>query len=136
MTKRSESAERALFYSIWAVILIGVALWRFRPVPEAQVVDVPISLSKELRPWFSEGVVQRSRGNSLTIGLSLTSDYRRTLRQGRTEILLGYRISSGEGTSAEGAATVRLSPDTTLGTTLIQHDLKERPVRLDLFLRQ
>ena len=31
---RNEAAERALFYSLWGLLILGVAIWRFWPNPE------------------------------------------------------------------------------------------------------
>lgn len=132
---RNERAERALFYSIWAVILLGAALWKFRPGPEAPPKELPVRLTAEVRPWFSEGVVQRSRGNSFTVGLVLTPEYKRTLRKGPASVDVGYRISHATGAPFEGATTVHISPEGALGTALLTDPVKALPTGIEFFLR-
>lgn len=136
MKKVTESSERALFYSIWIVILIAVAFWKLRPATERNAADIPVVLAPEVQPWFSEAVVQRAKGNALTIGFVLTPEYRRTLRTGSSEVRVGYRISVPSGQSVEGATTVRLSSERTLGEARLVHESREPASQIDLFLKK
>lgn len=135
MKTKNERAERALFYSIWAVLLIGFALWKFRPTHEGPVAEVPITLAPEVRPWFSEGVVQRFRGNSLTVGLVLTPEYRRTLRKTST-VDVGYRLTHPTATPSEGSTPVRMSPDSSVGVALVNNPSREPATKVEFFLRR
>lgn len=135
MKSKNERAERALFYSIWAVLILGFAIWRFRPAPEGPTKEVPITLAPEVRPWFSEGVVQRFRGNSLTVGLVLTPEYKRTLR-GTSTVDVGYRLTHPTAVPSEGSTPVRLSPESTMGVALVNNPSREPATKIEFFLKR
>ncbi len=134
MKGRNEKAERALFYSIWAVLLIGFALWKVRPGPE-KIREVSVRLAPEVRPWFSEGLLQRFHGNSYTIGLVLTPEYKRTLRKEPTSVYVGYRVTHPTLPPFEGNTTVHITPESSLGTALVTDSGKENAAGIEFFLR-
>ncbi len=135
MKARNERAERALFYSIWAVLILGFAIWKFRPHTEGPPAEVPITLAPEVRPWFSEGVVQRASGNAITIGLVLTPEYRKTLRNGSNPVNVHYRVSHPKAVASEGLTSVRLSPENSMGTALVNNPSREPATKIEFFLR-
>lgn len=136
MKRSSEKSERLLYYSIWVVILVGLALWKLRPAPETSPADLEVTLAPEVQPWFSEGAVQRIRGNALTLGLVLRPEYRRTLRNGSSEVQVNYRVESSRGPASEGSATVRVWPDRTLGEALLTVPNRTPDTRIHLFLKR
>ncbi len=130
-----QGSERALYYSIWAVLLICLALWWFRPVPEIAPKEVPILLAPEVRPWFLQGSVQRTKGHSLTIGLVLTPEFQRSLRLGKAGVNVRYRVSHSTGPGSEGSASIRLTAESSVGTVLVNLRSSEPPTQIEFFLR-
>jgi len=108
---QNRKSERALFFTIWAVILVGIGIWKFQPLKQPYSEEmVQVLLSPEIRIWLNYAQV-RSRGrNRYLLDLEITSEYRAALQGKPREIHLGYRMTNSKNGSERGVASFFVDP--------------------------
>jgi hypothetical protein len=99
--------ERVLFFSIWALILLGFSLWKFRLKEEAPALKPPaLTWADELGVWFSDAKFSHQELSLYTIQFRKTPD--RKLASDM-DVLVGYELKGRFPGVYRGVSPCRIS---------------------------
>ena len=107
----TNAREKQFFYSLWALILIGVGIWYFKSQATLrQQPDVSVSFAEELSPIFVKATLH-SKDNSLhELKLYVRDSYLNKIRS-KSHLKIGYRLQSKGSAEYVGATQCDISPD-------------------------
>ncbi len=132
------SSERALYLSLWAILILGGAFWklhfsrRLLPAP----ASISVRLSTELQPWFASGEVMEVSDHSYTLRLDLRPEYQRSLQQDEaTYLKLGFRVQQTEQLLHQGTLRVRIEALRPAASLVLPYTSREPASHIDLFLQ-
>jgi hypothetical protein len=92
-TPHRRSSERALFLALWAVLILGTALYRFWPGNGLDSESPPrVVLADELVPWFGSTLLTRAQPSHYTIELALNNGYRESLSGPDRHVQLRFEL--------------------------------------------
>jgi len=112
-SRSTTKAERKLYFSIWILILLGVAIWKFWPKESKLLTpgddSLPnVTLGKELLPLFTHGKVKEQRTSKFVVELFLAEAYRARLGTNATEFPLNYQLRSESSVLDTGIVACRI----------------------------
>ena len=103
------NAERKLFLSLWAVLILVFALWRFWPAaPADSGGSIPVELAPELQSWFQDPRLQADPSR-YRVELMLTPSFAKSVQSSR-QLLIGYGLRGPNGMLFQNAVPCALEP--------------------------
>lgn len=105
--------EKALFVSLWGVLILGVALWNFWPSePETYEDPLPtIILANELTSWFQTAAVTSATATTYTIEIQFQQKYVESLDGDKRKAHLAYHFMRETTVLSQGIAEVEIPPE-------------------------
>lgn len=115
-----KSNERILFLTIWTLLLLGFAIWRFWPRETPPIVIHPsVILREELITWFERAEVTDSTPTRYTVELKIQKPFIDQLGADETrKVLLGFHLMSESSVLSQGIVECVMSPEGTIHVVL------------------
>lgn len=122
MTTEKRS-ERALFFSLWTVLILGAAIWYFYPSsrPTARDGSPEVTIAPEMKSWFSEARLALFEPPRYTVRLTPTPQYLKTLKGEKRTIHLSYRLVSKDNNAQSGLVACVVDPEKPAVSIVISH---------------
>ena len=106
---RSPQSEKALFWSVWAILLLfGAISYLGSSKNKSSPQEIEVLLSGSIKPWFHKAQVRKQGLNRYLLDLELTPEYRATLSGNGKRIHLGYALSGPKLDRVEGIAPLHV----------------------------
>lgn len=108
-----KAAERTLFFSLWGVLLLGLAIWRFWPAEPKPVEDPHpgVILADELINWFDRAKVVEQTPTRYRIEVTIRPSYLEKLRGETGRIQLGFHLRSENLVLSQGVVECVVQPE-------------------------
>lgn len=107
-----KKSEKILFFSIWALLMIGAGLWVFRPgSTHDETLIPPVLLGDELISWFRRASVTEMTSTTFSIEAKLQKKYAEQLNGENRTMHLAYYFMKDTTVLSQGVVEVNLHPD-------------------------
>ena len=81
------SSERALFFALWIVLILGLSLYRFWPGAGIELQAPPrLLLKDELLPWFKSASVTETQPSHYKLEFVLSESYRQSMKSSARDV--------------------------------------------------
>lgn len=133
--KQGAQEERVLFYSLWILLILGIALWRFwpSPSPSSEKVTVAVEMAPEVMPWFTSANIKRRTPSGYRLILELSPEYRASLERGRW-VTLGFEFQGPPAPAFRSSTRAHMRPDRPRIKVLLPNPKQVTAQRVRLFL--
>lgn len=129
-----KQSEKALFISLWILIILGVALWKFWPTFQVKVDPTPVMLSKELEVMFGGGRVKAFGGTHINLEISVNHDYQSRVAGESKRVSLGFHLMRKDTSFSTGHINVAIPISDKYLSLELPNPQGSRPTAIQLFL--
>ncbi len=130
-----KAAEKALFLTLWSIIIIGISIWVFWPKASERVIPTPeLELGKNVSPIFGSAFVTPTPNAEYHVTLHLLPEYLTELGKEEKELELGVRFLGDTSVIEETKVYTRLRADEPIANIVIPNPKHYHPKRLLLYL--
>jgi hypothetical protein len=133
-----KQGERALFFTLWGLILVCVGLWKFWP-DSASLPPAPfpsITLREDLHQLMTSALITEAAPGHFTVTLNVSDPYRARLQGKDRQIQVGYQYLRERTLLSDGAVAVRLDPGESRMTITLPNPERVSPQTIHLYLAQ
>lgn len=98
-------SERALFVTIWLVLLLGFGFWKFS-ARDFRVQDrqPKLHLTRDLASLFEGAWIEEVRPTQFTVRMKLSDAYRSRLKNENSQLNIGFEMRGGSTVLKRGTA--------------------------------
>jgi hypothetical protein len=110
--------ERALFVSLWIILLLSVGIWKFWPHESVvKLMDDPkITVSDELKSVVLSAELHGAVPSRYQISITLTADFYQKFKDAHQPVRIGYDLRRDD--SGFGGGVTVLNPSTSARSIL------------------
>lgn len=130
-----KASEKALFLTLWSIIIIATSIWAFWPKASERVIQAPeLELAKNISPIFQSGLVTPTPNAEYHVTLHLLPEYMNQLGQEEKELEMGVRFLGETSVIEETKVYTQLRAAEPITKIIIPNPKHYHPKRLLLYL--
>jgi hypothetical protein len=130
--------EKALFYTLWALIILATGLWKFWPtgISGPSVPKPAVALRKDLHRLIASAEVTEVAAGHFLLTLNVSRAYQRLLKGEDKLIQVGYQLLRGRTLLYASAVAVRVESSEKEIMVTLPNPERVSPHIIQLYLAQ
>jgi len=108
--RNKNSSERILYYTLWFIIILGLALWKFWPEFREKSETIPVTMAEELKVLFRGVSLKRTQPSFYEVELVVEPQYMERIKTKEQKVHIGFDLWGEHSILSSGVAPCAIRP--------------------------